>query len=119
MPTYEYECTRCHRTFEVFQPISAKPLRRIKTDCRQCNNNAPVKRLFGTGAALLFRGDGFYETDYRSESYRKAAKAEKEASAPAKDGDKGSKDKPAGTPDTKGGGKPSRTGGDGPGTKAA
>jgi putative FmdB family regulatory protein len=125
MPTYEYECTRCGRTFEVFQSISAKPLRRIKTDCRQCKNNAPVKRLIGTGAALLFRGGGFYETDYRSDSYKKAAKAEKEASTgdkdtakKAKDG-KETQDKSSKASGSKGGPKSPKPDGGGSTTKAA
>jgi len=84
MPTYEYECTKCAKTFELFQSITAKPVRRIKTRCSKCKNSAPVKRLIGTGAALLFKGDGFYETDYRSDGYKKAAKAESESSS--KDG---------------------------------
>lgn len=90
MPTYEYECTKCGRVFEVFQNITAKPKRRIPTDCTRCNNLAPVQRLIGSGAGVLFKGSGFYETDYRSESYKKAAKADKEAATAAKDG--GSKD---------------------------
>ena len=64
MPTYEYECTDCGR--------------KIKTDCAKCNNQAPVKRLIGTGAAVLFKGNGFYQTDYRSEAYKKSAKADTE-----------------------------------------
>lgn len=80
MPTYEYECKKCQRRFEEFQSIMARPLKRIKTDCAQCENNAPVRRLIGTGSAVLFKGSGFYETDYRSESYKKGAKAESDAS---------------------------------------
>jgi putative FmdB family regulatory protein len=79
MPTYEYECVDCGRILEAFQSMSAKPLRSIKTDCSDCANKAKVKRLIGSGAAVLFKGGGFYETDYRSESYKKAAKAEKES----------------------------------------
>ena len=79
MPTYEYECTKCGRVFEEFQSITAKPLRKIDTDCAKCNNKAPVRRLIGTGSGVLFKGPGFYETDYRSESYKAAAKAEKSA----------------------------------------
>lgn len=86
MPTYEYQCTKCGRVFEVFQSITAKPKRRIPTDCKRCNNMAPVQRLIGCGAGVLFKGSGFYETDYRSESYKKAAKAEKEAATATGDG---------------------------------
>ncbi len=77
MPTYDYECTRCERRFEEFQSITAKPFKNIKTDCAECGNKAPVRRLIGTGAAVLFKGSGFYETDYRSDSYKKDAKADK------------------------------------------
>lgn len=80
MPTYEYECTKCGAVFELFQPITEPPRRLLrKTDPRPCNCNAPVTRRIGTGAGIIFRGSGFYQTDYRSEGYKKAAKAEKEA----------------------------------------
>jgi len=84
MPTYEYECTNCHHVIEVFQSITAKPLKRVKGGCPRCRKNAPVTRLIGTGAALLFKGDGFYQTDYRSEDYKKSAKAETETSSDSK-----------------------------------
>lgn len=71
MPTYEYECQACGHTFEEFQSISAKPLR----TCPQCRRRR-LRRLIGTGAALLFRGSGFYATDYRSKDYREKAKSE-------------------------------------------
>ncbi|NOT02556.1 MAG: zinc ribbon domain-containing protein [Phycisphaerales bacterium] len=87
MPTYEYECTQCGRVLETFQPITAKPLKRIETDCKKCHNKAPVKRLIGRGGALLFKGGGFYGTDYRSESYKSGAKAEQGASSEKKSGD--------------------------------
>ena len=79
MPTYEYQCTKCGRVFEVFQSIKAKPKRTIATDCQQCDNRAPVRRLIGCGAGVIFKGSGFYETDYRSESYKAGEKAAKEA----------------------------------------
>ena len=79
MPTYEYECLNEGHRFEEFQSITAKPKRWINTDCARCANKAPVRRLIGTGAGVLFKGSGFYETDYRSESYKAAAKAEKSA----------------------------------------
>jgi putative FmdB family regulatory protein len=84
MPTYEYECTKCGRIFEVFHSMTAKPRKWIETDCAKCDHRAPVRRLIGTGAGVIFKGSGFYETDYRSESYKKAEKAEKEAGSPAK-----------------------------------
>lgn len=71
MPTYEYECRKCRHTFEEFQSMTAEPLR----TCPQCGGR--IDRLIGTGAGVLFRGSGFYQTDYRSESYRKGASAEK------------------------------------------
>jgi putative FmdB family regulatory protein len=69
MPTYDYECDNGHR-FEVFQSMKDDPLK----ECRECG--APVKRLIGPGAGFLFKGDGFYITDYRSKDYHKKAKAE-------------------------------------------
>jgi len=93
MPTYEYECTRCGRVIELFQPITAKPKRTLKVDCADCSNRAPVRRLIGTGGGIIFKGNGFYETDYRSESYRKAAKADSEAAQPKEKDTTGSKDK--------------------------
>jgi putative FmdB family regulatory protein len=71
MPTYEYECEACGATFEKFQPITARPLRR----CPECGKRK-VRRLIGPGAGLIFRGAGFYTTDYRSEEYKQKAKAE-------------------------------------------
>lgn len=73
-PTYEYSCRRCGHRFERFQAITEKPVR----TCPKCRGR--VDRLPGTGAALLFKGSGFYATDYRSPEYHKAAKSEKEAS---------------------------------------
>ncbi len=73
MPTYDYECQKCGHKFEAFQSITAEPLKIcVKSECR-----GKVKRLIGAGAGLLFKGSGFYITDYRSEGYQKAAKAEK------------------------------------------
>jgi putative FmdB family regulatory protein len=79
MPTYEYECQKCGHQFEVFQSISAKPLKQCPEDlCGQKKwGKGSVKRAIGAGAGLLFKGSGFYITDYRSDSYHKAAKAEK------------------------------------------
>jgi putative FmdB family regulatory protein len=73
MPTYDYVCDGCGHTFEEFQYFSEQPLK----DCPQCHE-ARLRRLFGTGAAVLFKGSGFYETDYRSESYKAAAKKDSE-----------------------------------------
>jgi putative FmdB family regulatory protein len=71
MPTYEYECSACHHRLEELQSFSDKPLKK----CPNCKKNK-LQRLIGTGAAILFKGAGFYQTDYRSESYKSAAKAE-------------------------------------------
>jgi len=68
MPTYEYECTKCGYTFEKFQRMSEEPLKR----CPKCR--CKVKRLIGSGAGIIFKGSGFYETDYRSKSYSEAKK---------------------------------------------
>lgn len=76
MPTYEYQCKSCEHQFEAFQSMTAKALRK----CPECGKNA-LERLIGTGAAVIFKGSGFYQTDYRSESYKKAAEAEKKAPA--------------------------------------
>src|SRR5690348_1281567 len=74
MPTYEYHCDACEHNFDEFQSMSEPAL----TKCPECGKKK-LRRVFGTGAAILFKGSGFYETDYRSESYKKAAKAEQEA----------------------------------------
>jgi len=71
MPTYEYRCTNCQHRFELFQSMSEP----VKRKCPECGKNA-LERLIGTGAAVLFKGSGFFQTDYRSESYKKAAKSE-------------------------------------------
>ena len=71
MPTYEYECEKCTHRFEEFQGITEKPL----TRCPKCGGR--VRRLISAGAGLLFKGSGFYTTDYRSDGYRKAARADK------------------------------------------
>jgi putative FmdB family regulatory protein len=75
MPTYEYECKKCGLEFERFQRISEPPVKR----CPTCKG--AVRRKIGTGAGLLFKGSGFYITDYRSEGYQKAAKADSGASS--------------------------------------
>ncbi|PTX93131.1 FmdB family transcriptional regulator [Spartobacteria bacterium LR76] len=70
MPTYEYECKKCGKTFDVFQSMKDEPL----TVCPDKKCKGKVKRLIGTGAGLIFKGSGFYITDYRSEGYKQAAK---------------------------------------------
>jgi putative FmdB family regulatory protein len=73
MPTYDYRCEGCGHQFEEMQSFSADPL----TTCPKCNQDT-LRRLFGTGAAILFKGSGFYETDYRSESYKSGEKKDQE-----------------------------------------
>ena len=75
MPTYDYVCDACDNAFEEFQYMSEEPLKK----CPKCKKNK-LRRLIGTGAAIIFKGSGFYQTDYRSESYKSAAKSD---SAPA------------------------------------
>src|SRR6478609_4823339 len=77
MPTYEYRCDACGHQFDELQSFKDDPLK----TCPKCHQDA-LRRLFGTGAAILFKGSGFYETDYRSESYKNAAK--KDAPAESK-----------------------------------
>jgi putative FmdB family regulatory protein len=76
MPTYEYICENCGYQFEHFQSITAKPLRK----CPKCGK-VNLKRLIGCGAGVIFKGSGFYETDYRSESYKKAIESESKTTA--------------------------------------
>ena len=78
MPTYDYVCDACGHKFEEMQPFSADPLKK----CPKCGEDK-LRRLFGTGAAILFKGGGFYETDYRSEGYKKSEKADSSAGKPA------------------------------------
>jgi len=89
MPTYDYRCDNCQHEFELFQSITEP----AKKKCPECGKQK-LRRLFGTGGAIMFKGSGFYKTDYRSESYKKRAEADK----PASD----SKSSDAKPPDTKG-----------------
>ena len=77
MPTYEYECQKCGHHFDRFQSMTDEPVKR----CESCRGK--VRRLLGTGAGFIFKGSGFYQTDYRSSAYKEAAKKEssKETSA--------------------------------------
>ena len=98
MPTYEYLCQKCGHEFEVFQAISAKPLQACPQDrCVMKKwGRGRVKRKIGAGAGLLFKGSGFYITDYRSEGYKQAAKKESTSPKPA-----GGNAKPATKPESK------------------
>ena len=79
MPNYDYQCSGCGEIFEVFQSITAKPLE----DCAKCSGKKTLKRLIGSGSGVIFKGTGFYQTDYRSSSYQKDAAKEKPSSSPA------------------------------------
>jgi putative FmdB family regulatory protein len=88
MPTYDYLCDSCGHKFELFQSMKDEAVRK----CPQCKK-LKLRRLFGTGAALMFKGSGFYKTDYRSDSYKKAAQADSSAStSTSSDGAKASSD---------------------------
>jgi putative FmdB family regulatory protein len=80
MPTYEYKCEACGHKFDRFQSITAEPIKQ----CPECKKNK-AKRLISAGAGLIFKGSGFYITDYRSEGYKEKAKAEAGGGAAAKD----------------------------------
>ncbi|MDE2874032.1 MAG: zinc ribbon domain-containing protein [Gemmatimonadota bacterium] len=97
MPTYDYRCRECGRDFEVFQRMSDKP----GASCPGCGNAA--ERLISGGAGFLFKGDGFYITDYRSDDYRKKAREEAGAGVEKKAEDKaGAKDGSGSVGDTAG-----------------
>lgn len=82
MPTYEYHCDACGHDFEEFQSITSKPTKK----CPKCGK-LKVRRLIGTGSGMIFKGSGFYITDYRPESYKEAAKAEQGGGKEAKAGE--------------------------------
>ena len=84
MPTYAYECDACGHHFEKFQSMTANSLRK----CPECKERK-LERLIGPGAGIIFKGSGFYETDYRSDSYKKSEKADKEPKSekPSKSGE--------------------------------
>ncbi|MEQ8784681.1 MAG: zinc ribbon domain-containing protein [Pirellulaceae bacterium] len=84
MPTYDYQCDACGHTFELFQGINENPKRK----CPECKKQK-LRRLFGTGAAVMFKGSGFYQTDYRSESYKQAAAADKPSTDSGSSSDSG------------------------------
>lgn len=95
MPTYEYHCAKCGHEFEKFQSIADEPLTVCPKDVcgRKKWGRGKVKKKISAGAGLIFKGSGFYITDYRSDSYKEAAKKESSAAAPASSN--GSSDKPA------------------------
>ncbi len=93
MPTYEYECQKCKKTFEAFQSMKDDAYTTCpKEKCRMKSwGKGKVKRLLGAGAGLIFKGSGFYITDYRSEGYKSAAKSDSAGSSPASGDSKPSK----------------------------
>jgi putative FmdB family regulatory protein len=108
MPTYEYNCQKCGQNFDAFQSMRDEPYKTCPKElCRQAKwGKGKVKRLLGTGAGLIFKGSGFYITDYRSSSYKEAAKKETSAGAEKSGGESSaakteSKPPPAATPPAK------------------
>lgn len=105
MPTYEYECSKCGTVFEAFQMMSDPPL----TRCEKCGAKGTVSRLIGAGAGLIFKGSGFYETDYKragtgkhdGSGKSKPAESAKESSDTSKETSKPADTKPSATPSTK------------------
>jgi len=87
MPTYQYHCNVCGKDFEIFQQITADPI----SKCPYCGKRG-LQRLIGAGAGVIFKGSGFYQTDYRSESYKKGAQEEK-SSRDSSNVEKSSQDK--------------------------
>ena len=94
MPTYAYVCQNCQHEFDAFQSIKAKPLRM----CPACGQTA-LKRLIGSGAGIIFKGSGFYCTDYRSDGYKNAARTE--TGSKSKSDEKKPDAKPAATSEAK------------------
>ena len=90
MPTYDYQCDECGHEFELFQQMSAP----VKRKCPECGL-LKLRRLIGTGAGVLFKGSGFYETDYRSDSYKSGAKQEKDAAETKSEQSEGAGEKKA------------------------
>lgn len=88
MPNYDYKCEKCEHVFEVFQSMNDAKL----TECPQEGCDGKVKRLLGTGSAVIFKGSGFYQTDYRSESYKAGEKKEKASEKKASEGSKPKKE---------------------------
>ena len=93
MPTYEYQCDACEHNFDELQAYSDAPLKK----CPKCGKQK-LRRVYGAGGGIIFKGSGFYQTDYRSESYKADAKADQEKAKPA-----GEKDSANGKSDTSGG----------------
>lgn len=103
MPTYQYRCNECSHEFTEFQSITADPL----SVCPACGG--AVQRLISGGAGFLFKGDGFYTTDYRSENYKQGEKADKESSSAKSDGSGSDGSRSGGSSGASGSGKESRS----------
>ncbi len=86
MPTYDYECSACNHALELFQSITAKHIKK----CPECGK-LKLKRLIGAGSTIIFKGSGFYQTDYRSEEYKSRQKAETKSSSTDKKDSKAKK----------------------------
>ena len=87
MPTYEYQCSACDHEWEEFQSITADPTKK----CPDCGKKK-AERIISAGGGIIFKGSGFYQTDYRSESYKKGASADKKASESKPETKSGSSD---------------------------
>jgi putative FmdB family regulatory protein len=96
MPTYDYECKACHHRWELFQSITADPEKK----CPKCGKRK-AERVIGPGAGIIFKGSGFYQTDYRSSDYKKAAEADKKASEGASSKSNGEKSNSAAKSESK------------------
>jgi len=90
MPTYDYLCKACNHTWEEFQSITAKPTKK----CPECGKSK-AERQIGAGAGLIFRGSGFYITDYRSDGYKKAAESDSKSSSSSESKSSSGDSKPA------------------------
>lgn len=106
MPTYDYECQTCGHQFEAKQSMKDPHL----TDCPQEGCPGPIKRKIGLGAGLIFKGSGFYITDYRSDSYKAAAKKDSEGSSSSSSSSSGSAGAPSPAPSTGSSPPPAKTG---------
>lgn len=105
MPTYEYLCENCGHKMEKFQSITANPIKK----CPECGK-LKLKRLIGAGAGLIFKGSGFYETDYRKGDYRQKQKQEKESKGEGQSKSESGKDSKGDSSKTEAGKKDSKTG---------
>jgi putative FmdB family regulatory protein len=99
MPTYEYACSKCRKQFEIFQSMKDDAFKTCpESQCRMKKwGKGDVKRLLGAGAGLIFKGSGFYITDYRSEGYKQSAKSESASASEKKSESKPAESKPAST----------------------